>query len=317
MKVGLQIPNFTFPNGPEGFAEDIKTIVTDVEAAGFYSIWAMDHFFQLPMLGPVENDMHEGYSMLTYIAALTSKVKLGTMVTGNVYRHPGILIKTVTTLDVLSKGRAYFGVGTGWFEREALGLGIPFYGKIFSTRFEMLEETLQITKQMWSDNNGEFNGKHYQLKETICSPQPVQKPHLPILIGGSGEKKTLRMVAQYADACNIFATPGLEQMVQHKLHILKEHCQKLGRDYDAIEKTTLVSVVLGQTQMPDVSERKRPDGSIIQVQNLKTADTVIEHLTKLAEIGVDQVIFGIQNPIDEYQPLEIFKNDIIPAIKDL
>ena len=186
MKVGLQIPNFTFPKGVGSFANDVKDIVTTAERAGFYSIWVMDHFFQLGspslLLGPVEDEMYEGYSLLSHIAALTRKVKLGTLVTGNIYRHPGVLVKAVTTLDVLSGGRAYFGIGAGWFEREAVGLGIPFYD--WKIRFEMLEETLQIAKQMWSNNNGEFKGNHYKLKETLCSPQPLQRPHPPILIGG-------------------------------------------------------------------------------------------------------------------------------------
>lgn len=287
MKIGLQIFNFTFSNGAAGFADDIKEIVTKAEESGFYSVWVMDHFFQLPMIGPAENDMHEGYSMLSYIAGLTSKIKLGTMVTGNIYRNPGVLIKTVTTLDVISKGRAYFGIGTGWFEREALGLGIPFYGDKFSTRFEMLEETLQIAKQMWSDNNGEYNGKHYQLKETICSPQPLQKPYPPILIGGMGENKTLRMVAQYADACNFITFQGMDR-VKKAISDLKGHCEKIGRSYDEIEKTVLSNV-----------------------QNLNTAQDTVKHLKALAEIGIDHTIFGMGNPLD------VFNSDIFAEVKDL
>ncbi len=319
MKVGLQIPNFTFPNGPRGFADDIRNIVTKAERAGFYSVWVMDHFFQLGtegglLLGPAEDDMHEGYSLLGHIATLTRKVKLGTLVTGNIYRHPGVLVKTVTTLDVLSMGRAYLGIGAGWFERESIGLGIPYYD--WKIRFEMLEETLQIAKQMWSDNNGEFRGNHYKLKETICSPQPLQRPHPPILIGGMGPKKTLRFVAKYADACNLFTRGGLG-LVKNALTILEKHCKDVGRPYDQIEKTTLGSVHLGHSELPDFVESKRRDGTSYSTKILKTAGDTIKYLTELAKIGIDHAIVNMRYPLDDYKPLEIFQNEIIPAVSHI
>jgi F420-dependent oxidoreductase-like protein len=206
-----------------------------LEAAGLSSIWVMDHFFQIPPLGPAESDMLEGYSVLSFLAAHTRRVRLGTMVTGVTYRHPGVLVKTVTSLDVLSGGRAWFGIGAAWFEREHKGLGVPF--PPLGERFERLEETLQIALQMWSPNNGPYHGRHYQLQETLCMPQPLSKPRPPIMIGGSGEKKTLRMVAQYAEACNIF---GDAATVRAKLAVLRAHCERLGRDYEAIEKTVMV-----------------------------------------------------------------------------
>src|SRR5689334_13161402 len=251
MKIGLQIPNFTWPGGPAVIGGTLAEIARAADEAGFASLWVMDHFFQIggrnnpSGLGPAEDEMLEGYSSLAYLAGVTKKVKLGTMVTGVIYRHPGILIKTVTTLDVLSGGRAYLGIGAAWNEREALGLGVPF--PPVAERFERLEETLQITKQMWSDNNGPYTGKHYQLRETLNNPQPLSRPHPPILIGGTGEKKTLRLVAQYADACNLFARMGVET-VRGKLDVLKRHCEKLGRDYNEIEKTTLSTIHLAPGQ---------------------------------------------------------------------
>ena len=212
----------------------------------------MDHFFQIGGrdrsigLGPAEDEMLEGYSTLSHLAALTRTPRLGTLVTGVVYRHPGVLIKTVTTLDVLSGGRAYLGIGAAWNEREAKGLGIPF--PPLRERFERLEETLQIAKHLWSGNPAPFEGRHYHLAEPISSPQPLTRPHPPILIGGSGEKKTLRLVAQYGDACNLFSGRGAAA-IQAKLDVLKRHCEDVGRDYATIEKTTLGTVQLAADHM--------------------------------------------------------------------
>jgi len=299
MKAGLQIPNFTYPGGPAQLGSKLAEIARTADDCGFASLWVMDHFFQIGDaarsrgLGPAEDDMLEAYSTLSYLAAVTKKVTLGTMVTGVIYRHPGILIKTVSTLDVLSGGRAYLGIGAAWNEREAHGLGVPF--PPVKERFEKLEETLQIAGQMWSDNNGPYNGKHFQLTETLCNPQPLTKPHPPILIGGMGEKKTLQLVAKYANACNMFAAMGLET-VRAKLDVLKGHCQALGRDYAEIEKTTLSTAHLAPGQM-------------------STAD-VIKHCRDLAAIGVQQVIFNMPN-VHEIKPLELFGREIIPAIAEL
>src|SRR6185437_919716 len=207
MRVGLQVPNFTWPGGPKQIAVKLAEIAGAAERAGFYSLWVMDHFFQIRSVGPHENDMLEGYTTLGYLAALTARVKLGTMATGVIYRYPGILVKTATTLDVLSGGRTYFAIGAAWNEQESRGLGVPF--PPIAVRFELLEEALQIAKQMWSADNGPYRGKHNQLEETLCVPQPLSRPHPPVLVAGSGEKKTLRLVAQYADACNLFGTPEI------------------------------------------------------------------------------------------------------------
>lgn len=290
MKIGLQIPNFTWPGGTPAMRGTLADIAITADESNFYSLWVMDHFFQIAYIGPKEMDMLEGYTALGYLSAVTKKVKLGTLVTGVNYRYPGVLVKSMTTLDVLSGGRSYFGIGAAWNEEESKGLGLPF--PPLATRFEMLEECLQIAKQMWSDNNGPYNGKHYQLAETLCVPQPLSRPHPPILVAGGGEKKTLRLVAQYADACNLF---GDLELLKKKLDILKGHCDALGRDYESIEKTTLDTVHLAPGKM--------------------SAKDVIEKCKALADLGVDQALFNMPN-VHEIEPLEIFGREIIPAVAE-
>jgi F420-dependent oxidoreductase-like protein len=296
MRIGLQIPNFTWPDGPAGIGPKLAEIARAAEAAGFSSIWVMDHFFQIgsrdrtSSLGPAEDEMLESYTTLGYLAGLTKKVKLGTLVTGVIYRHPGILVKTVTTLDVLSGGRAYLGIGAAWNEREARGLGIPF--PPVAERFQRLEETLKIAKQMWSGDRGTYSGKYYQLAEALNSPQPLSKPHPPILIGGTGEKQTLRLVAQYADACNLFAGMGIEA-VRGKLDVLKRHCDDIGRDYEEIEKTTLETVHLASGHM--------------------SAADVIGRCRTLAGVGIQHAIFNMPN-VHDIAPLETFGREIIPGV---
>src|SRR5215475_1783928 len=206
MRVGLQVPNLTWPNRPGELGDTFSVIAERAERAGVYSFWMMDHFFQIRSVGPAEHEMLEGWSALAFAAARTNRIKLGTMVTGVTYRSPGILVKTATTLDVLSHGRAYFGIGAAWNEQEHKGLGVPF--PPVAERFERLEETLQIAQQMWAGDERPYAGKHYQLQRPLNSPQAVQRPHPPILIGGGGEKKTLRLVAKYGDACNLFVRFG-------------------------------------------------------------------------------------------------------------
>lgn len=290
MRIGLQVPSFTWPGGAAQIAPKLAEIAQIADEGGFYSLWVMDHFFQIDVIGPPENDMLEGYSTLTYLAGKTSQVKLGTMVTGVIYRHPGLLVKTATTLDVLSGGRAYLGIGAGWFEREARGLGVPF--PPLKDRFEMLEEALQITHQMWSGKVDAYTGKHYQLAETLCVPLSLSKPHPPILIGGLGEQKTLRMVAQYADACNLFDRIGWDNL-QHKLDVLKGHCDALKRDYATIEKTSLSTIQLAPGQM--------------------NASEVIAHCRKLADLGIQHAIFNMPD-VETITPLETFAKEIIPAV---
>ena len=237
MKIGLHIADFTYPAGGPGLADDLTRIVVAAEEAGFQRVSVMDHLFQIQVLGPPEHDMLEAYTTLGYLAARTEKVELLAWVTAVSYRDPGMLAKIITTLDVLSKGRAWLGIGAAWNSEEAEGLGLFFPGT--AERFERLEETLQICLQMWSDSDAPYEGKHYRLGRTLNVPQSLQRPHPRILIGGGGEKKTLRMVAQYADACNIFG--GEPADIEHKLSVLRGHCDRLGTDYDAIEKTMIVS----------------------------------------------------------------------------
>ncbi|HXW00278.1 MAG TPA: LLM class F420-dependent oxidoreductase, partial [Anaerolineae bacterium] len=200
MRIGLQIPSFTWPGGAAEIGPRLAEIAKTADEAGFYSLWVMDHFFQIDMIGPPDDPMLESYAALSYLAGITRRAKLGTLVTGVTYRHPGILVKTVSTLDVVSGGRAYLGIGAAWNEREAVGLGAPF--PPIKERFERLEETLQIARRMWANNREPYQGQYYHLTEPINNPQPLSRPHPPILIGGMGENKTLRLVAQYADACN-------------------------------------------------------------------------------------------------------------------
>jgi len=297
MRLGLQVPNFTWPNGQENLGDTFSLIAQRAERAGFYSLWVMDHYFQIRGVGPAENEMLEGYSALAFAAGHTNRIKLGTMVTGVTYRHPGLLVKTATTLDVLSHGRAYLGIGAAWNEEEHRGLGVPYPST--SERFERLEETLQIAHQMWSDDEKPFEGKHYQLARPLNSPQPIQKPHPPILIGGSGERKTLRMVAQYGDGCNLFARLGNDEL-QHKLDVLRDHCQSIGRPYEDIEKTTLNVMLLS---------RDGRNGSM-------TPAAAIEHFASLAAKGIDQAIFSMPNVYD-LEPFDILATEIIPAVEKI
>ena len=293
MKLGLTIPDFTWAAGPAKLGTTLAEIAKTADRVGFESIWVMDHFWQIRGNGPPEHEMLEGYSALAFMAALTSRARLGTMVTGAVYRYPGVLAKTVTTLDVLSGGRAWLGIGAAWNQAESRGLGIPF--PPIAERFERLEETLQICLQMWEGKRGSekpFNGKHFQLERTLNSPQSLSRPHPPILIGGMGEKKTLRLVAQYANACNFFPTPELPR----KLDVLRQHCRTLGRNYDDIEKTCMFDFDVGD--------------------NGEKIGKVIGGLRWLAGMGMQTVIGSVPH-IDRIKPLEIIGEKLIPAVADL
>jgi F420-dependent oxidoreductase-like protein len=236
MKLGLHYWNFSTPTDPAAIAPTLAQTARIAEQAGVASFTVMDHYFQMERMVPADEPMLEGYTTLGYVAAQTERMTLGLLVTGVMYRYPGLLAKIVTTLDVLSGGRGRLGIGASWYEREQVGLGVPLVP--VSERFERLEETIQICLQMWSDNNGPYQGRHYQLAETLCMPAPLTRPHPPIMIGGGGEKKTLLLVARYADACNLFGSSVDD--VRHKLDVLREHCATVGRDYDAIEKTVLL-----------------------------------------------------------------------------
>jgi len=289
MKFGLHIPDFTWDGGVDTLRGDLADVARVAEQAGFDRISVMDHLWQIGPVGPVEHAMLEAYTTLGYLAAKTERVKLLTVVTAVVYREPGLLAKAVSTLDVLSGGRAMLGIGAAWNEEESRGLGLFFPST--AERFERLEEALQICKQMWSDDDGPYEGQHYQLGRTLNSPQPLTRPHPPILIGGAGEKKTLRLVARYADACNIFDSAELS----HKLDVLRAHCEREGRDYADIEKTVQLRFDVGE--------------------NGERVDETIEHLRELAELGIQVAHGGVPNATALRQ-LEVMAERVIPVVAD-
>ncbi len=287
MKLGIHLPDFTWPGGPPRVASQLTDIAQGAEDAGFEMLTVMDHLWQIGVIGPPEHEMLEAYTTLGYLAARTSRVSLLAMVTGVVYREPGLLAKLVTTLDVLSGGRAWLGIGAAWNEDEARGLGLPFPPT--SERFERLEEALRICLQMWSDDEGPFNGKHYQLGRTLNSPQSLSKPHPPILIGGGGEQKTLRLVAKYAQACNLFWGADL----QRKLDVLRTHCEREGRDFDNIEKTVLYNFDVGE--------------------HGENVDRIVADLRGLADLGFTLAHGHVAN-VSAMRPLEIIGKEIVPAV---
>jgi F420-dependent oxidoreductase-like protein len=287
MKIGLHVPDFTWPEGPRGLGRNLARIAGAAEDAGFAKLSVMDHVWQIGTIGPPEHEMLEAYTTLGYLAASTSRIELLSWVTAVVYREPGLLAKLVTTLDVLSGGRAWLGIGAAWNEPEARGLGLPFPPT--AERFERLEEALQICLQMWADDEGPYEGKHYRLERTLNSPQPLTRPHPPILIGGGGEKKTLRLVAQYAQACNLFPGPELAR----KLDVLRGHCEAVGRDYDEIEKTVMIPLDPG------------PDGENI--------GPLLEQLRALADLGVSLAQGRIPR-VSTITPLELLGERVIPVV---
>ena len=247
MQLDLHISRFDWAGGPAGIGPGVAALAKRAEAIGIRTLSFMDHFFQMDWMAPATDPMLEGYTALGFVAGCTERLRLRLLVTGVTYRHPGLLAKTVTTLDVLSGGRAELGIGAAWYEREHLGLGVPFPPT--AERFERLEEALQICLQMWSADDGAYDGKHYQLAATICSPMPVSSPRPRIMIGGGGEKKTLRLVAQYADACNIFG--GVNE-IAHKLDVLRRHCNTLGRDPNEIEVTAMYREIAPGATVDDI-----------------------------------------------------------------
>jgi F420-dependent oxidoreductase-like protein len=286
MKIDFHCHRFDWASSPHNLGREVREMAQHAEAIGIQSLSFMDHYFQMEWLAPVTDPMLEGYTSLGFVAGCTEKLRLRLMVTGVTYRHPGLLAKIVTTLDVLSAGRAELGIGAAWYDREHLGLGVPFPPT--AERFERLEETLQICLQMWSDNDGRFDGKHYQLAETICQPGPISAPRPRILIGGTGERKTLRMVAQYADACNIFGGPT---EVAHKLDVLRRHCDTLGRDMGEIEVTVMVRGQNGDA----------------------TSDELLRGASLFAEIGASTIVAGT----NVMRPVDWFESAVGPVADDI
>ena len=290
MKVGLHIADFTWEGGPPALRSRLGEVARRAEDAGVDRLSVMDHVWQIGHLGPPEHEMLEAYTTLGFLAAVTERVKLLTVVTAVVYREPGLLAKAVTTLDVLSGGRAMLGIGAAWNEEEARGLGLFF--PPLSERYERLEEALRICRQMFDGDETPFQGRHYRLDRLLNVPAPLSRPRPPILIGGGGERKTLRLVAQYADACNLFRGPQL----QHKLDVLKRHCAAVGRDYDEIEKTVLYNFDLG-----DKGER---------------VGEIVADLRQLAGQGFTVAHGGLRKAWDTKQ-FELFRDELIPAVAAL
>jgi len=297
MKAGLQISSFTWPGGPGAVAPTLARVVRDADDAGFDSIWVMDHFFQIRGVGRPEEPMLEGWTTLGYMAAHSTRARLGLMVGGVHYRLPGLWVKAATTLDVLSGGRAWLGIGAAWNEDESRGLGFPFPS--LGERFEMLEETLRIAHGMWQGERGSeaaFEGRHYTATRLMNSPQAISRPHPPIMIGGGGEQKTLRLVAQYADACNVF---GDGPRIHHKYEVLRRHCEAIGRDPDEVERTTLQSV------RPDLGDG---DG--------ESPGQIVDRFGELADAGAQHVIFSVRNVADP-RAIEMLGRDVLPGLRAL
>jgi len=287
MELGVHVSNFTWPGGPAAIASDLTRIAAAAENQGFAKLSVMDHVWQIGNIGPPEHEMLEAYTTLGYLAARTERIQLLAWVTAVVYREPGLLAKAVSTLDVLSGGRAWLGIGAAWNEPEAKGLGLSFPPT--AERFERLEEALEICLQMWGRADKPFSGRHYHLERTLNSPQALSKPHPPILIGGSGERKTLRLVARYAQACNLFPGPDLP----HKLDVLRRHCEAVGRDYDEIEKTIM--------------------GPLDPGPNGEKVGQLIGSMRQLADLGITHYHGSVPDAAS-IRPIEVLGQRVVPEV---
>jgi len=298
VKVGLQIRSFTWPGGPAAIADHLGRLVRTADDVGFDSIWLMDHFIQIRGVGRPTEPMLEGWTTLGWIAANTSRAQLGLLVGGVPYRQPAVWVKAATALDVLSGGRAWLGIGAAWNQEEAESLGIPF--PPLAERFELLEDTVRLALAMWEGEHGSMgplDGHHVRATRLLNAPQSISRPHVPIMIGGGGERRTLRLVARYADAANVFGAP---EAIARKYRILEEHCVAVGRDFDEIERTTLQSVTLGS------DGGRTPD----------TAAQVVDHLGELGDAGAQHVIVNVRGTHDP-AALELIGRDVIPQLRAL
>ena len=316
MQFGLQHPNFNFDYNSQGndisyITHSLKNLVSKAENSGFDSFWVMDHFHQIQFVGKPEDPMLEGWTVLSMLAGITTKIKLGTLVTGIIYRYPSVLAKIASTLDVLSKGRLFMGLGAAWNEQESLAYGINFPSN--QERLLRLEETIQIIRKMWTEEPcASFNGKYFQIINAYCNPKPIQKPSPPILVGGSGERKTLKIVAKYADACNLF---GSTESIKKKLDILKEHCKSVGRDFDSILKTKLGTIVLDNNReaaKDRIEENFRgvPEEQIKEFVIYGTPEDILKQIEALQQVGIQYLIVNLE-PSRELEALDTFANKII------
>ena len=330
MKFGLQHPNFSYDYSDQNTSriiDTLSTLVAKVENKGFDSFWVMDHFHQISVVGKPEEPMLEGWTTISVLAGITTKIKLGTLVTGVIYRYPSILAKIAATLDVLSKGRLFLGIGASWNEEESLAYGIgestnnsgsnnetsPISFPSNKERLLRLEEALQIIRKMWTEEpSASFKGKYYQIHNAYCNPKPIQKPTPPILVGGSGEKRTLKIVAKYADACNLF---GSAETVRKKLDILKTHCRNVNRDYDSILKTKLGVVVIDNDGL--MAKKKvhqafigMPEAQLREFAIYGTPDDVLKQIKEFEDVGIQYLIVDLE-PQREIEAVEVFADEII------
>jgi F420-dependent oxidoreductase-like protein len=311
MKFGIQHPNFTFDGQGPQMIDTLKALTMRAETLGFDSFWVMDHLHQISYVGKPEEPMLEGWTTISVLAGMTSKIKLGTLVTGNSYRHPAILAKIGATLDVLSKGRLFMGIGAAWNEEEAKAYGIPFPPT--RERLERLDEAVQIIKKMWTEDRVTFNGKYYKIENALCNPKPLQKPHPKILIGGAGEKHLLRTVAKYGDACNLFGSP---ETVKKKLEVLREHCKAVGRDYDSILKTKLGQAYIDSDPAAvqarvSMMEKMMPPGMLKEVMIYGTPEQIQKQVEEYRDVGVEYFIMSF-NPGAESQAINLFGEKVLP-----
>ena len=314
MKFGLQHPNFSFDyknQDASQITDTLKNLIMKAENSGFDSFWVMDHFHQIQFVGRSEEPMLEGWTVISMLAAITSKIRLGTLVTGIIYRYPSVLAKIAATLDVLSKGRLFMGIGAGWNEEESSAYGISFPSN--QERMLRLEEAIQVIRKMWTQEPyASFNGKYYQIRNAYCNPKPIQKPSPPILVGGGGERKTLKIVAKYADACNLFGSP---ETVRKKLDVLKEHCKSVGRDYDSILKTKLGAIIIDENN--DMAKdrvqktfRGIPEEQIKEFVIHGTPEDVSRQIETFEQVGIQYLIVDLE-PSREFEALDIFANKVI------
>ncbi len=297
MKFGLQIPSFTYPGGTPDLAATFERIVRTADQVGFDSIWVMDHFFQIRGVGPAEDPMLEGWTALGWMAAITKRARIGLMVGGVHYRLPALWIKAATTLDVLSGGRAWLGLGAAWNQEESEALGFPF--PPLGERFEMLEETLRMAHEAFEGDLGSqkaFAGRHYRATRLMNSPQSISRPRVPIMIGGGGEQKTLRLVAQYADASNVFGGP---EAIHHKYEVLRAHCEAVGRPYDEIERSNLQSVRISADGAPGTHSPAE----------------IVDRFGELGDAGAQHIIFSLRDPwlTDK---IELLGSAVLPQLRD-
>ncbi|MCW3999939.1 MAG: LLM class F420-dependent oxidoreductase [Candidatus Bathyarchaeota archaeon] len=317
LKFGLQHPCFTYDGQGNAIFETVNERAQYVENHGFDGFFVMDHFFQIPYVGAKDEPMLEAWTTISALTQLTSKIKLGTLVTGNIYRNPALLAKMAANVDLMSNGRLILGIGAGWFEEEAKANGIPFFN--VAERCKRLEESVQIIKGMWTNPKGfTFQGNYYEVNNALCLPEPIQKPHPPIMIGGGGEKQTLRVVAKYADACNLFGGP---RTIKAKLDVLKRHCNNVGRDYGEILKSTLTSVVIAENQggldmaLAGIREPGVSDEELDEIVLYGTPNEVAAKIEQLMQAGIQYLIVNFRGGPSEKDMLKLFAEKVVPQFQ--